>query len=208
MFVYYIMTTLIETIGYICFILSEIVAVLPIPANGFLHSLFIGLNNSIRNSNTDIEMAQQLITTKPNTASLLNKIAINSELSNTVKKITDNPDILPFINLLSAQPQLQYILSLLQNNPDIINDVKQLIETNITQHQIQRQIVQQQIIQQRQLAQTLFTSSSSIEDQLKIQLQQLSQNNQDNHNVPQNNENHHNVPQNSETHSIEEIILQ
>lgn len=166
------MTTWIEIIGYIFFVFSEIIAVLPIPANGFLHSLFIGLNNSIRNSNTDIEIAQQTISSKPSTASLLNKIAVNSELTNVVKKITDNPDILPFVKLLSTQPQLQYILSLLQNNPDIINDVKQLIETNITQHQIQRQIVQQQIIQQRQLIQPLIPNIS-IEDQLKIQLQQL-----------------------------------
>lgn len=169
------MTTLTETIGYIIFILSEIVAVLPIPANGFLHSLFIGLNNSIKNSDTDIEMAQQIISTRPNTANLLNKIALNSELSNVIKKISDNPEIIPFVNLLSTQPQLQYIVSLLQNNPDIINDVKQLIETNITQHQIQRQIVQQQIVQQRQLVQSQLFNTLSTEDQLKSQLQQLSQ---------------------------------
>lgn len=164
-----------EIIGYLLFIISEIVAVLPIPANGFLHSFFIGLNNSIKNSNTDIEVAQQLVSTRPNTANLFNKIAIDSDLSNTVQKISNNPDILPYIEMLSNHPQLKYIISLLQNNPDIVNDVKELIETNITQHQIQRQIVQQQIVQQRQLIlQNNITSNSLIENELNKKLHQLS----------------------------------
>lgn len=167
------MSSVLEIIGYVLFAVSEIIAVLPIPANGFLHSLSIGLNNSIKNSNNDVEMAQQLVSTKPNIASLFNKMAINSELSNVVNKLTNNPEIIPFIESLSKQPQLQYIMSLLKNNPDIINDVKQLIETNITQNQIQRQIVQQQIIQQRQLI--LQNQPVYTEQQLQNKLQQLLQ---------------------------------
>lgn len=164
-----------EIIGYVLFILSEIVAVLPIPANGVLHSFVIGLNNSLKNSNTDIEIAQQLVTTRPNTANIFNKIANDSGLSNVVNKLSDNPEILQYIETLSNHPQLKYIITLLQNNPDIVNDVKQLIETNITQNQIQRQIVQQQIIQQRQLVlQNQSISATTIENELKNKLQQLS----------------------------------
>ena len=144
-------TSTIEIIGFILFGLSEIIAVLHIPANGFLHSLSIGLKNSIKNSNQDIEIAQQLVSNKPDIASVFNKIANNTEVSNVIKKLSDRPDVVPFVEILLKQPQLQYILTLLKNNPDIVNDVKQLIETNITQNQIQRQIVQQQIVQQRQL---------------------------------------------------------
>jgi hypothetical protein len=171
------MSSTMEIIGFILFAVSEIIAVLPIPANGFLHSLSIGLNNSIKNSNTDIEMAQQIVTTKPNIASLFNKIAVNPELSSVIKKISDSPEIIPFIESLSKNPQLQYVLSLLQNNPDIIGDVKQLVETNITQNQIQRQIVQQQIIQQRQLFPTQTTMSTfTIEKQLNQVLEKLNNN--------------------------------
>jgi len=167
------MTTL-EIIGYILFVVSEIVAVLPIPANGLFHSFVIGLNNSIKNSNTDVEVAQQLVSTRPNTANLFNKIAIDSELSNTIQRLSDNHDILPYIEILTHYPQLKYIIALLQNNPDIVNDVKELIETNITQHQIQRQIVQQQIVQQRQLIlqNQPFISNSLIENELQHKLQQ------------------------------------
>lgn len=171
------MSSTMEIIGFILFAVSEIIAVLPIPANGFLHSLSIGLKNSIKNSNTDIEMAQQIVTTKPNIASLFNKIAVNPELSNAIKKISDSPEIIPFIEALSQNHQLQYVLSLLQNNPDIIGDVKQLVETNITQNQIQRQIVQQQIIQQRQLFPTQTTMSTfTIEKQLNQVLEKLNNN--------------------------------
>jgi hypothetical protein len=183
-----------EIIGYALFVISEIVAVLPIPANGFLHSFFIGLNNSIKNSNNDIEVAQQLVSTRPNTANLFNKIATDSELSNSIKKISDNPDILPYIEMLSNHPQLKYIISLLQNNPDIVNDVKELIETNITQHQIQRQIVQQQIVQQRQLI-LQNNPFSFIENELKNKLNSQQQNPQQN------------SQQNSQQ-GIDEIILQ
>ena len=107
-----------EIIGYVLFVISEIVAVLPIPANGFLHSFFIGLNNSIKNSNNDIEVAQQLVSTRPNTANLFNKIAINSEFSNTVKKISDNPDILPYIendyNLEEIEKSIDTFIKLIQ----------------------------------------------------------------------------------------------
>jgi hypothetical protein len=183
-----------EIIGYVLFAISEIVAVLPVPANGFLHSFFIGLNNSIKNSNTDIEVAQQLVSTRPNTANLFNKIATDHELSNTIKKISDSPDILPYIEILSNSPQLKYIISLLQNNPDIVNDVKELIETNITQHQIQRQIVQQQIVQQRQLM-LQNNPFAFIENELKNKLNGQQQNTQQN------------TPQNTQQ-NIDEIILQ
>ena len=192
------MTTL-EIIGYILFVVSEIVAILPIPANGLFHSFVIGLNNSIKNSNTDVEVAQQLVSTRPNTANLFNKIAINSELSNTIQRISDNHDILPYIEILTHYPQLKYIIALLQNNPDIVNDVKELIETNITQHQIQRQIVQQQIVQQRQLI-LQNNPFSFIENELQHKLQQQ--------NSQQQNSQQQNSQQQNSQQDLNEIILQ
>lgn len=117
-------------IGYALFAVSEIIAVLPIPANGMFHSVLIGLKNSVSklNSNdTDIEMAQTLISTKPDMANIINTLQGNSKLIDSVKTVINNPEIITNVENIVKDKNLQFINTLLINNPEIINDIKVVI---------------------------------------------------------------------------------
>jgi hypothetical protein len=115
-------------IGYTLFALSEIIAVLPIPANGMFHSLLIGLKNSVSKINsTDIEMAQTLISTKPDMANIITTLQGNSKLIDSVKTVINNPEIITNVENIVKDKNLQFINTLLINNPEIINDVKVVI---------------------------------------------------------------------------------
>lgn len=115
-------------IGYALFAFSEIVAVLPIPANGVFHSLIIGLKNSATKiKSSDIEMAKTLITNKPDMANIITTLEGNPILIETVKIILANPGITKSIGEIANNNNLQFINTLLINNPDIINITKTLI---------------------------------------------------------------------------------
>jgi len=115
-------------IGYTLFALSEIIAVLPIPANGMFHSLLIGLKNSVSKINsTDIEMAQTLISTKPDLANIITTLQGNSKLIDSVKTVINNPEIITNVENIVKDKNLQFINTLLINNPEIINDIKVVI---------------------------------------------------------------------------------
>lgn len=115
-------------IGYTLFALSEIIAVLPIPANGMFHSLLIGLKNSVSKINsTDIEMAQTLISTKPDMANIITTLQGNSKLIDSVKTVINNPEIITNVENIVKDKNLQFINTLLMNNPEIINDIKVII---------------------------------------------------------------------------------
>jgi len=115
-------------IGYTLFALSEIIAVLPIPANGMFHSLLIGLKNSVYKINyKDIEMAQTLISTKPDMANIITTLQGNSKLIDSVKTVINNPEIITNVENIVKDKNLQFINTLLINNPEIINDIKVVI---------------------------------------------------------------------------------
>jgi len=125
-------TTITSIIGYILLAISEIVAILPVPANGLLHSLFIGLNNSLKNPNYDVELAQTLINNKPMIANLVTTLEGNPKLINSISILSQNPQILPLISSLSNDQSLQYINTLLINNPGITKYVKQFVTNAIS----------------------------------------------------------------------------
>ena len=77
----------VSIIGFVFFALSELLPLLPIPANGFLHSLFIGLKNSFakQTKNVDLEIAQSLVNTRPEFVELVNTIEGNSNLIDALK---------------------------------------------------------------------------------------------------------------------------
>jgi hypothetical protein len=115
-------------IGYALFAVSEIIAVLPIPANGMFHSVLIGLKNSVSKINsTDIEMAQTLISTKPDMANIITTLQGNSKLIDSVKTVINNPEIITNVENIVKDKNLQFINTLLINNPEIINDIKVVI---------------------------------------------------------------------------------
>jgi hypothetical protein len=116
---------IVTIIGYSLFAISEIVAILPVPANGMFHSLLIGLKNSISKINTtDIEMAQTLITTQPDMANIITTLQGNPKLINSVKTVIDNPEIITNVEKIAKDKALQFINTLLISNPEIINDIK------------------------------------------------------------------------------------
>jgi hypothetical protein len=120
-------------VGYTLFGLSELVAILPIPSNGILHSFIIGLQNSIKkpnnNNNNDLEMAQTLINKQPSIANIINTISYNPNLINSVKLLLDNQHLIPLFENISKDQNLQYVLNIVQNNPKISPEtIKKTIE--------------------------------------------------------------------------------
>ena len=121
-------------IGYALFAFSEVVAVLPIPANGVFHSLIIGLKNSVSKiKSSDIEMAKTLITNKPDMANIITTLEGNPKLIETVKILLANPEITTSIDQIANDKNLQFINTLLINNPDIINLAKTLVIEKINE---------------------------------------------------------------------------
>jgi hypothetical protein len=119
---------IVTIIGYSLFAVSEIVAVLPIPANGMLHSLLIGLKNSVSKIySNDIEMATNLISNKPDMANIINTLEGNPKLIESVKTVINNPEIITNIENIAKNKVLQFINTLLSNNPEIVNDIKSII---------------------------------------------------------------------------------
>lgn len=118
-------------IGYVLFILSELVSIIPIPANGLLHSFMIGIQNSFKNQNTNIEIAQNLLNKNPSLANLINKLNSNANIGSSINRLLENPENIKLIDLISNDNKLQYIITLLNNNPNIINTVTNTVERQI-----------------------------------------------------------------------------
>jgi len=76
-------------IGYVLFAISEIIPLLPIPANGVFHSFIIGLQNSFKNPHVDLELGQQMTGLQSQNKSV--------DLHDVVNYINKNPDKLPHI---------------------------------------------------------------------------------------------------------------
>ena len=131
--------------GFVLFAASEIVAILPIPANGVFHSLVIGLKNSLKKENTDIEMAESLVNTKPEMANIVTTLKGNDSLTNAVNLLIQNPEISNLIPNLSSNIQLQYINTLLINNSDIISNIAKFVINEIQNKQVQEEQISKQI---------------------------------------------------------------
>lgn len=118
-------------IGYILFAVSEILPLLPVPTNGLLHSLTIGLKNSLKNSNSDIEVAQNVLHKKPDIANIINTTVSNPALKDTINNIINHQELVPLINALNTNTNLQNMVTLLNANPQIINEVQSFVEQQV-----------------------------------------------------------------------------
>ncbi len=118
-------------IGYVLFAISELLPLLPIPTNGVLHSLTIGLKNSIKNSNNDIEVAQNVLKQKPEIANIVNLAVSNPNLKDTVNTLANNQSLLPLINAINSNTNLQNMITLLNANPQVINEVQSFVEQQV-----------------------------------------------------------------------------
>jgi hypothetical protein len=124
----------IQIVGFAFFALSELLPLLPIPANGFLHSLFIGLKNSFakRSKNVDLEIAQSLVNMRPEFVELVNTIEGNSNLIDTLKMLTKSPELVSLVQKIADDKNLQLINTLLINNPDIKTETKRSIFSKLS----------------------------------------------------------------------------
>jgi len=118
-------------LGYVLFAVSEILPLLPIPTNGLLHSLTIGLKNSLKNSNSDIEVAQNVLHNKPDIANIINNTVSNPILKDTLNNIVNHQELVPLITALNTNTNLQNMVTLLNANPQIINEVQSFIEQQV-----------------------------------------------------------------------------
>ena len=125
-------------IGYILFALSEILPLINVPTNGFLHTFILGFSNAFKNKQKDIEMAQVLvekqnfadiintISTNPQIKTLIEKLINDPQISNTLHSILDNNPLYLQLQKLTNNTQLQSILNTLINDQQICNNLSVL----------------------------------------------------------------------------------
>ena len=118
-----------EIIGYVLFVISEILPFFPIHTNGVFQSLVMGFKHSFNQHDGEIELAQQLLTKKPTVANLVNIMSTNKVIHDCVESILDNQHIIPHIQMLCNNPELQMIFHSLNTNPMLLNNVKNLMLT-------------------------------------------------------------------------------
>ena len=107
-------------IGYSLFLISEILPLMNIPTNGFLHTFVLGFSNAFKNPKKDIEMAQSLVT-DPSLANIINAINSNPQIKISVDNILNDPQLASLVNLSSKSLLLPLFNQLHTFNPDIIN---------------------------------------------------------------------------------------
>jgi hypothetical protein len=123
-------------VGFSLFALSEVLAVLPIPANGFLQSLMIGLRNSLNKKRNDIEMAHTMIGDKPEVACVVNQVATSKPLAEALASLASNPHIIPQVEALCKNSTLTYIITVLENNPQLLASIAQTLEHSMSNTEI------------------------------------------------------------------------
>jgi hypothetical protein len=125
------MTDVTAITGFILFAFSEIIGILPIPSNGILHTVMIGLKDIVKKPNVDLEMARSMIDHNPDISNLITQIASNNNLSETIKQIVNNPMLITHVNNITTSEELQYILHTLYNNPKLVTQIKSDIENKL-----------------------------------------------------------------------------
>ena len=126
-------------VGYVLFVVSELLPLLPIHTNGVFHSFLIGLQKSFKQPDKDIELAQRLINKNPSVTNLINTVSTNQTIQNCVQNILDNVNVVPYVQMLCNSPELQTIFHAASTNPMLLNNIKNLIlvthQNNLAQNQ-------------------------------------------------------------------------
>lgn len=117
-------------IGYVLFAISEILPFFPIHTNGVVQSLIMGFKQSFNQHDSDVQLAQQLITKQPSVANLINIMSTNKVIHDCVDSILENQHIIPHIQMLCKNPELQLIFHSLNTNSMLLNNVKNLMLTS------------------------------------------------------------------------------
>lgn len=115
-------------IGFTLFAISEIIPLLPIPANGIFHSFLIGLHNSFKNPIKDIESGKKI----------MDKINGGGNNNDNNAQITDAfiPDleansksisIPPSHFCCNCQSDLNEVMEYIKQNPNKLKNIKDFI---------------------------------------------------------------------------------
>ncbi len=118
-------------IGFVLLGISELLPLLPIPSNGLLHSIFIGLQNSIKNNNADVELAKQILNKHPYIADIVKQISTNPAVIDNVKALLSNVQLNNLVSKFQTDTDLQYISALIQEHPEKTKELKRTLEIEI-----------------------------------------------------------------------------
>lgn len=114
-------------VGYTLFILSELLSLINIPANGFLHSVILGLENAFKNPEKDIELAQVLIHTNPDYANIINTLSTNPIIQNIVNDLIKNPTNMNNIIAIQTNKDIASVVSIMRNNENSRESITKLV---------------------------------------------------------------------------------
>jgi len=134
-------------IGFVLFGLSELLGILPIPANGLLHSLFVGMKNSFSNPLNNTKLIQTVIDKEPDLENILSKISSNPNLITSIKTMSDNQHVLPLLEMICNNQDLEYLLTLIKNNPSLLTSIISQCKINPTIQLLQPMSSSPQLIQ-------------------------------------------------------------
>jgi len=115
-------------IGFVLLGISELLAMLPIPSSGILHSIFIGLQNSIKNNNAEVELAKQLLGKHPYIADVVKQIATNPAIIDNIKALLSNTQLNNFVSKFQNDTDLQYISTVIQEHPEKTKELKRSLD--------------------------------------------------------------------------------
>lgn len=112
-------------IGFTLFAISELIPLLPIPANGIFHSFLIGLHNSFKNPIKDIESGKKLMDkiNDGGTDAFIPDLEANSK---SISKSLSMPSSQFCCN---CQSELNDVMEYIKQNPNKIKNIKDFIES-------------------------------------------------------------------------------
>lgn len=113
-------------IGYVLFGLSEILPLINVPTNGFLHTFIIGFSNAFKNKQKDIEMAQVLVE-KQSFADIINTVSTNPQIKILFDTLISDPNLTHTLYSVLNDNSLQTQLQKLVNNTQLQSILNTLI---------------------------------------------------------------------------------
>jgi hypothetical protein len=113
-------------IGYVLFGLSEILPLINVPTNGFLHTFIIGFSNAFKNKQKDIEMAQVLVE-KQSFADIINTVSTNPQIKVLFDTLISDPNLTHTLYSVLNDNSLQTQLQKLVNNTQLQSILNTLI---------------------------------------------------------------------------------
>ena len=132
-------SSVVTIVGYVLFGISELLPLIPIPTNGFLHTVLIGLKNSVKIQKGDVEMGDMDNSLK----NILDMLKNNKDLKDSLNVLIDNKDLQDNFKYLNSQiisnilvliqnPRFSNILMSLSNvdNESILRKVEILLDMN------------------------------------------------------------------------------